>query len=497
MTIITRSSACRTQQLEKPMGSAVSEQSPPEPEIPSVQPLTPIPTEHDAADAALVATRLYLPVLIKELSNVSKECPGPDTLKHYLLQFPDSNRQNLLAFLETLIQCCKEVNTADQHNNRHTPAPTDNSTQPIVCCNNRYSGGIEDILTNTPTLAEIQSENEFEASQPPEEVGSDEEDTAKPEDEPQESQPSENSQSEDEPQNSRLLEEAAESEHELDQTTKSPWNWDGYTDVPTLEATEGLAQEYTRKARNPDGHDVETDQVLRGFVDLPCIAKGMVDKRAISPPTASSGPGTAVLESSHNSPSKETTITTTTTLVGSSSCDTPTKGRATTPESTISKASKEPYWTLITQSDIKFAAESIEQVRGFGISGNSPGTYKHLFLSLRAGKSQTTYSDGSEWINVVKAGFKDRQKSSVLYALTAIAFCRWHADQAELAAQTSGETLRAAKQTVTARVLSTDQTSQSTRDQCRKSLNTHLTRGRKWSLLVGELGFGILFKYTW
>jgi hypothetical protein len=31
----------------------------------------------------------------------------------------------------------------------------------------------------------------------------------------------------------------------------------------------------------------------------------------------------------------------------------------------------------------------------------------------------------------------------------------------------------------------------------RKNLNTHLARGRKWSRLVRELGFGILFKNTW
>ena len=31
----------------------------------------------------------------------------------------------------------------------------------------------------------------------------------------------------------------------------------------------------------------------------------------------------------------------------------------------------------------------------------------------------------------------------------------------------------------------------------RKNLSTHLTRGRKWSRLVEELGYGILFKNTW
>ncbi|ORY61610.1 uncharacterized protein BCR38DRAFT_411470 [Pseudomassariella vexata] len=73
-------------------------------------------------------------------------------------------------------------------------------------------------------------------------------------------------------------------------------------------------------------------------------------------------------------------------------------------------------------------------------------------------------------------------------------FCRWHADQVQLDMQTSGESLKTATITVTARILDANE---SLRDQRRRSVNTHLARGRKWSRLVDELSFGILFRHTW
>ncbi|KAK6084210.1 hypothetical protein SCUP234_03539 [Seiridium cupressi] len=194
----------------------------------------------------------------------------------------------------------------------------------------------------------------------------------------------------------------------------------------------------------------------------------------------------------HDSPSKYTA----TTLVESSHRGTPARGRTITPEATAGRFPNMSCWILVTQSDIDFATESIQQVRDFNASSNSLDTYKHIIISLQEKKDHHEYSVGSEWVNLVDSGDNDRQRSSVLYALAAIAFCRWHANQTQHEVQSTQLTLKVAKAKVSARLLS-ESAPNSTRERLRKRLNVHLTRGRKWSQLVDELGLGILFRHTW
>jgi hypothetical protein len=57
-----------------------------------------------------------------------------------------------------------------------------------------------------------------------------------------------------------------------------------------------------------------------------------------------------------------------------------------------------------------------------------------------------------------------------------------------------------AAQEVSARILGPkpeDDESHKGWERRRKKLSTHLTRGRKWSRLVEELGYGILLKNAW
>ncbi|RYP02123.1 hypothetical protein DL764_005958 [Monosporascus ibericus] len=222
----------------------------------------------------------------------------------------------------------------------------------------------------------------------------------------------------------------------------------------------------------------------------------------------------ATLQTPQDSPSKSTDTTLVdssvqdspsnsadTTLVKSSPHDTPTKDRATTPENTTSKANEPSYWELVTQSDIDFATESFEQVKNFGVPGNSTATYKHIFLSLRAGQDstrpqeKTIYSDGTEWVKLVQASFTDEKKSAIFLALAQTGSCQWHEGQAKLESHMLGVPLKTGKQEVTARFLP-DNVGKSARDKHRKNINQHLLRGRRWSQLVDQLGFGILFKHS-
>jgi hypothetical protein len=103
---------------------------------------------------------------------------------------------------------------------------------------------------------------------------------------------------------------------------------------------------------------------------------------------------------------------------------------------------------------------------------------------------EARWEDCSEWLYILESGYSERKRGTIRYAVTAIAFARWHASQVGLVA---GEiTAQQASQQVSARILGPHK-----REQQRKRLGTHLARGRKWLRLVQGLGSGILFKEAW
>ncbi|KAH7131174.1 hypothetical protein EDB81DRAFT_888461 [Dactylonectria macrodidyma] len=158
---------------------------------------------------------------------------------------------------------------------------------------------------------------------------------------------------------------------------------------------------------------------------------------------------------------------------------------------------------LLDQAIDDFINDSHEQIRQFSTRGNSQETYKALFDSLghgatEAGEDRTRWSDGSEWVSLLEAGHGERHKGTIRYALTAIAFARWHASQVQLV--DGPTTAQKATQEVSARILGPkpeDDENKKGWERRRKKLSTHLARGRKWSRLVEELGSGILLKNAW
>lgn len=155
------------------------------------------------------------------------------------------------------------------------------------------------------------------------------------------------------------------------------------------------------------------------------------------------------------------------------------------------------YHSLISQSLAEFVQESLHQVECFQIFSEPDQTYHNLFASLKARKQEVGWSDGSQWKALVDSGHQDRKRSTIRYALTAIAFCRWHRSQVDLLPHSS---TRTAAQSVVLRVVGEapeDESNRKAWEKRRKTLNTHLTRGRKWNSLVYEFGFGFLFKDAW
>ncbi|KAF4948049.1 hypothetical protein FSARC_13842 [Fusarium sarcochroum] len=163
---------------------------------------------------------------------------------------------------------------------------------------------------------------------------------------------------------------------------------------------------------------------------------------------------------------------------------------------------------LLGQDIDDFIGDSYRDVQLFHLLENDLGTYKAILDSLtkqaehmnREERDKVLWSDGSQWASLLGAGNKFRRQGTLCYALTAVAFARWHASQVQLV--NNPTTPQEAAQEVSERILRSrlgprDENSRKDWERGRKSLNTHLTRGRKWSRLVEELGSGILFKNAW
>ncbi|KAF4436972.1 hypothetical protein FACUT_6009 [Fusarium acutatum] len=160
-----------------------------------------------------------------------------------------------------------------------------------------------------------------------------------------------------------------------------------------------------------------------------------------------------------------------------------------------------PY--IIAQSIEEFIQESQDEISYFSSAENSEKTYQILSALIDGDavlddepQEEARWSDGAEWLSLLESGRKDRKKGTICYAITAVAFARWHATQVRLFGdEVTGQQ---ASQQVSARILdSYTDGDMKKREKQRKKLNTHLARGRKWLRLVEALGMGILFKQAW
>ncbi|KAI8691512.1 ULP-PROTEASE domain-containing protein [Fusarium sp. Ph1] len=155
---------------------------------------------------------------------------------------------------------------------------------------------------------------------------------------------------------------------------------------------------------------------------------------------------------------------------------------------------------LVDQTIADFVHGSHEQVRLSSFPENSRATYKDLHDSLGSeAEAGAQWSHGSALARLLEAADGERKKATIRYALTAIVWARWHASQEKLAGSSAAPEKPA--QEVLTRVTGPkpedDETSKEGWERHRRRLGTHLKRGRKWSRLVKDLGFGILLKDAW
>jgi hypothetical protein len=92
---------------------------------------------------------------------------------------------------------------------------------------------------------------------------------------------------------------------------------------------------------------------------------------------------------------------------------------------------------LIDQGIDDFVYDSQQQVGEFSSPGNSGETYKALSDLLKDGTENSTqdqvqWSDGTEWLSLLESWHGERKKGTIRYAITAMAFARWHTSSVRL-----------------------------------------------------------------
>ncbi|KAI3341954.1 hypothetical protein F4824DRAFT_495815 [Ustulina deusta] len=427
---------------------------------PEVERLTPdhTPERDIAADktegfnpAQTVTSLLRLPIVLSELLHVPSELVNAATMDSFLSRRPISDRYQLLELLEKLYQCCHNMCATIQETPGSIPTPPTNS------CNTPD----EEIEKQSPT--ETQNDDSIttvliaDDSHQPENEFSDGDGEGSPS-------------------------PAGYQESTSDTDIETDWEKLAQNDLDDQGFTSPVASLF-----RPD--DVADVVVARSTVKNPRIrAKPTVVTQLRTPLMTPSKPYTPI-----------TTKEGTTTIDNKSQPQTPLESsKPDTKEEPTATTSDHPAELMVRQSAMEFASSSLEEIEQLKFPTDSSATYTTLLYSLKETCTvETSWSSGSEWGSLIKSGFADRQKGSIRYALTAIAFARWHHGQTDLL---SSMTKTAAAQEVTCRILgavSGDAGEKKIREIRRKRLYTHLTRGRIWDELVRALGFGILFRNAW
>ncbi|KAK8124994.1 uncharacterized protein PG998_000753 [Apiospora kogelbergensis] len=444
-------------------------------EPPSVEPLTPIQSDHEAA--ALVASRLDFAVLITKLINFSKDT---DTLKQTLLSFPSSEWENLQASLEKVLQCCQALYATDQ----------DKDDQ--ISVSEEYKAPVEDFhdsRSNTDAPDRLEDGQEVEqvqlqrfASEPDDETG-DNNLSIEPEDRIEDYQSPEEIQSEKDAFDDEIEDSQSPGETEEDGATGAEHEIENSLPLEEDELHSGHAPDDTLPAGVEAQHESESvpyDSLL-DLVDVDAQDPFWTMPSPIDddiPVTAGSPESKAPPGTPQESPSKYTA----TTLVGSS------------PQNPPPKAGKLHQHTLLSVLRIPLLEAR------FSVLGNSQDNIQQVWNSLRGERETTTYSDGSDWVKLVAAADTDRDKSSIFSALATMAFFRWHRDQTQLEVRKIEEeelTFAISKKTKNLEKAASKNVTKRFPSERRAYINKKLTRGRRWSRIVDGLGFGILFKYTW
>ncbi|KAF5969556.1 hypothetical protein FCOIX_10818 [Fusarium coicis] len=109
---------------------------------------------------------------------------------------------------------------------------------------------------------------------------------------------------------------------------------------------------------------------------------------------------------------------------------------------------------IISQDDGDFIDQCCDYVQQYSLEGNSKEAIHGMIGSLRDDIScEPGWSDGSQWMNLIKDGSGERLKGSLRFALLAVGFARWNASQVQFLEETAGMKSKTAAQAVLNRLI--------------------------------------------
>ncbi|KAI1642169.1 uncharacterized protein F4817DRAFT_321089 [Daldinia loculata] len=457
-----------TKSLARKGRGSCSPVNPMTPKSPSVEPLTPIQLEEDAV--ASVVSRLHIPVLLTQLIKASNELVGSEVLGQFLSICTISQRNELRRISEKLYQSCNDFCTDDQNKADEISISQKDPLQPNTTGNDGSKAGLgeqrkanlrpslkialpsNDILDRAQSTIEVLPEGRRALDGNSKSLTREQRMSTI-------STPDTNGQSED-----------------LDSSTESF--------VLCSKSNNRKSSNIQHASESSNGRNKRFRRASRGSRRpkvLPLSDSDSYNTSTVRRTSRAPSPVNNLLESSLPSPEDSP-------LKG---CELRSQGHRT------GKGDSQLLPPMATQSSAEFAMESLSEIQDFKLPDNSLDTYKAIFASLkREQQDESVWSDGSEWKGLVETAFLGRRRSSIHYALTAMALSRWYDGQARRYSLKP----RAAATEVSRRLLGEppkDSTQKIGWELRRKRLTTHLTRGRKWAKLVDSLGFGILFKDAW
>ncbi|KAH6889945.1 hypothetical protein B0T10DRAFT_572129 [Thelonectria olida] len=152
---------------------------------------------------------------------------------------------------------------------------------------------------------------------------------------------------------------------------------------------------------------------------------------------------------------------------------------------------------LIELSMDEFIQQACTQVQCFASTSDSREAYREVFdsLSLCNGKAGAQWSKpDSKLISLIARAENDHIRGTLYYTMTALMVFREHESRVKKKTAT-GVPRETASKEVTNGLISDEGVG--TQRAQRSRLTNMLKRGRKWSLLVEKLGYGIFFMNAW
>ncbi|KAI5920145.1 hypothetical protein F4810DRAFT_723856 [Camillea tinctor] len=440
------------------------------PETPLVEPLTPSGTEYD--DINSVAFYVRLPLLLDELLGASSVLVSSEIVRVFLISRPLPDRKQLRSVFEKLYQCCAELCLDTQDGSEgilesHAKYSPLHSTDENEEHSNESDNGTGDYMKSLGSLETGSLDMPFGSS--------------------------ESGRKATEEINFGYMESLAKSEHLVHRYQRLPadvrHDWQAEPDHDSIRS-KGVSVQPDDEIFASDMVYVDNEVIPEQIDQINCINPRVLEKIQHYPKPAAKKPhkSTPQVRNALRTPGAPS-------RTPKAQLPAPKTG----PSDSDSAISTESSMDMAFQTTSEFVQESLEQVERFELCTNSQKTYGEIFAFLNEPDSgdKDTWMSGAGWKILVESAFCDQQKGNIHYALTAVALSRWHHNQTQRESSLSRKKVAGKVSKMIIGEEPDDISAKEAWERKRKSFNAHLTRGRKWSTLAKEFGYGVLFKNVW